>query len=177
METNKNLLKLNYVELIYKSNIKSTDRIRINDAGDVYLLAKEILGDRMEHHEEVYLILLNQASKILGVALVSKGGISNTVVDLRIIFQAAILANASRIILVHNHPSGNLKPSLQDDKITKRVYQIASILGIELTDHLIISEESYYSYAIEDRIDVMNPSREDYSSPFLNLDEIVLPIH
>ena len=111
------------------------------------------------------------------MALVSKGGISNTVVDLRIIFQAAILANASRIILVHNHPSGNLKPSLQDDKITKRVYQVASILGIELTDHLIISEESYYSYAIEDRIDVMNPSREDYSSPFLNQNEIVLPIH
>lgn len=98
-------------------------------------------------------------------------------VDLRIIFQTAILANASRIILVHNHPSGNLKPSLQDDKITKRVYQVASILGIELTDHLIISEESYYSYAIEGRIDVMNPSRDDYSSPFLNLDEVVLPIH
>ena len=54
METNKNLLKLNYVELIYKSNIKSRDRIRINDPDGVYLLAKEILGDRMEHHEEVY---------------------------------------------------------------------------------------------------------------------------
>ena len=175
--TRKDLLKPYYVELIYKTSIKSTDRIRINDPDGVYLLAKEILEDRMEHHEEVYLILLNQASKILGVALVSKGGISNTVVDLRIIFQAAILANASRIILVHNHPSGNLKPSLQDDKITKRVYQVASILGIELTDHLIISEESYYSYAIEGRIDVMNPSRDDYSSPFLNLDEVVLPIH
>ena len=175
--TRKDLLKPYYVELIYKTSIKSTDRIRINDAGDVYLLAKEILEDRMEHHEEVYLILLNQASKILGVALVSRGGVCNTVVDLRIIFQTAILANASRIILVHNHPSGNLKPSLQDDKITKRVYQVASILGIELTDHLIISEESYYSYAIEGRIDVMNPNRGDYSSPFLNLDEIVLPIH
>ena len=77
METNKNLLKLHNVELIYKTSIKSTDRIRINDPDGVYLLAKEILKDRMEHHEEVYLILLNQASKILGVALVSSCGYKN----------------------------------------------------------------------------------------------------
>ena len=177
METLEKLLNVAEVELSYKCHIKPADRIKISDEKDVYSLARSLLEDRIEHHEEMYMVLLDQALKVLGVALVSKGGISNTVVDLRIIFQAAILANASRIILVHNYPSGNLKPSLQDDKITKRVYQVASILGIELTDHLIISEESYYSYAIEDRIDVMNPSRDDYSSPFLNLDEIVLPIH
>ena len=165
------------VELSYKCHIKPADRLKISDEKDVYLLVKNLLNRRIEHHEEMYMVLLDQALKVLGVALVSRGGVCNTVVDLRIIFQTAILANASRIILVHNHPSGNLKPSLQDDKITKRVYQVASILGIELTDHLIISEESYYSYAIEGRIDVMNPNRGDYSSPFLNLDEIVLPIH
>ena len=105
--TRKDLLKPHYVELIYKSNIKSRDRIRINDPDGVYLLAKEILGDRMEHHEEVYLILLNQASKILGVALVSRGSVNKTVVDIKIIFQHVILSNSSRIILFHNHPSGN----------------------------------------------------------------------
>ena len=116
--TRKDLLKPHYVELIYKNNIKSTDRIRINDPDGVYLLAKEILGDRMEHHEEVYLILLNQASKILGVALVSKGSINKTVVDIKIIFQHVILSNSSRIILFHNHPSGNCKPSEADDELT-----------------------------------------------------------
>lgn len=96
--TRKDLLKPYYVELIYKTSIKSTDRIRINDPDGVYLLAKEILEDRMEHHEEVYLILLNQASKILGVALVSKGSVNKTVVDIKIIFQHIILSNSSRII-------------------------------------------------------------------------------
>ena len=96
--TRKDLLKPYYVELIYKTSIKSTDRIRINDAGDVYLLAKEILEDRMEHHEEVYLILLNQASKILGVALVSRGSVNKTIVDIKIIFQHVILSNSSRNI-------------------------------------------------------------------------------
>ena len=176
MKSLEKLLNVAEVELSYKCHIKPADRIKISDEKDVYSLARSLLEDRIEHHEEMYVVLLDQALKVLGVALVSKGGVCNTVVDLRIIFQYVILSNASRI-LVHNHPSGNLKPSLQDDKITKRVYQVASILGIELTDHLIISEESYYSYAIEGRIDVMNPSREDYSSPFLNLDEIVLPIH
>ena len=177
MKSLEKLLNVAEVELSYKSHIKPADRLKISDEKDVYSLARSLLEDRIEHLEEMYMVLLDQALKVLGVALVSKGGVCNTVVDLRIIFQYVILSNASRIILVHNHPSGNLKPSLQDDKITKRVYQVASILGIELTDHLIISEESYYSYAIEGRIDVMNPSRDDYSSPFLNLDEVVLPIH
>ena len=177
MKSLEKLLNVAEVELSYKCHKKPADRLKISDERDVYSLARSLLEDRIEHLEEMYMVLLDQALKVLGVALVSKGGVCNTVVDLRIIFQTAILANASRIILVHNHPSGNLKPSLQDDKITKRVYQVASIIGIELTDHLIISEEDYYSYAIEGRIDVMNPSRDDYSSPFLNLDEVVLPIH
>ena len=96
--TRKDLLKPYYVELIYKTSIKSTDRIRINDPDGVYLLAKEILGDRMEHHEEVYLILLNQASKILGVALVSMGSVNKTVVDIKIIFRECNLNCVSKKI-------------------------------------------------------------------------------
>lgn len=128
--TSKDLLKPHYVELIYKTSIKSKDRIKVNDPDGVYLLAKEILGDRMEHHEEVYLILLNQASKILGVALVSRGSINKTVVDIKIIFQHVILSNSSRIILFHNHPSGNCKPSKADDELTKNITQLENPLKV-----------------------------------------------
>ena len=128
--TSKDLLKPHYVELIYKTRIKSKDRIKVNDPDGVYLLAKEILGDRMEHHEEVYLILLNQASKILGVALVSRGSINKTVVDIKIIFQHVILSNSSRIILFHNHPSGNCKPSKADDELTKNITQLENPLKV-----------------------------------------------
>ena len=178
METNKNLLKLNYVELIYKSNIKSRDRIKINDAGDVYLLAKEILKDRMEHHEEVYLILLNQASKVLGVALVSRGSVNKTVVDIKIIFQHVILSNSSRIILFHNHPSGNCKPSKADDELTKNITQLSSLAGIDFIYHLIVSDDDYYSYSNECRYDVLKPqSMMNNLSPFLEKEEIILPNH
>ena len=171
METNKELLKLHYVELIYKTNIKSTDRIRINDPDNVYLLAKEILGDRMEHHEEVYLILLNQAAKILGVALASKGSVNKTVVDIRIIFQHVILSNSSRIILFHN-------PSIDDDELTKRITQLSSLAGVDFIDHLIVSDDGYYSYSNEGRYDVLKPqSRINNLSPFLEKEEIILPNH
>lgn len=178
METNKELLKLHYVESIYKTNIKSKDRIRINDPDNIYLLAKEILGDRMEHHEEVYLILLNQAAKILGVALASKGSVNKTVVDIRIIFQHVILSNSSRIILFHNHPSGNCKPSIDDDELTKRITQLSSLAGVDFVDHLIVSDDGYYSYSNEGRYDVLKPqSRINNLSPFLEKEEIILPNH
>ena len=70
----------------------------------------------------------------------------------QIIMQAAILGNASGIILAHNHPSGNAKPSLQDDQITQKIREISQLIGITLLDHLIITDESYYSYADEGRI-------------------------
>ena len=174
--TRKDLLKLHYVELIYKTSIKSTDRIRINDPDGVYLLAKEILGDRMEHHEEVYLILLNQASKILGVALVSRGSVNKTVVDIKIIFQHVILSNSSRIILFHNHPSGNCKPSKADDELTKNITQLSSLAGVDFIDHLIVSDDDYYSYSNECRYDVLKPqSMMNNLSPFLEKEEIILP--
>ena len=148
--TSKDLLKPHYVELIYKTSIKSKDRIKVNDPDGVYLLAKEILGDRMEHHEEVYLILLNQASKILGVALVSRG--------------------------FHNHPSGNCKPSKADDELTKNITQLSSLASVDFIDHLIVSDDDYYSYSNECRHDVLKPqSMMNNLSPFLEKEEIILP--
>lgn len=95
---------------------------------------------------------MNKANRVLGICPISEGGINETSADIRIIMQAAILGNASGIILAHNHPSGNAKPSLQDDQITQKIREISQLIGITLLDHLIITDESYYSYADEGRI-------------------------
>jgi len=92
-------------------------------------------------------MLLNRANKVLGIAQISQGGISGTVTDVRIILQYALKANASGIILCHNHPSGNMEPSESDLKITSKLKEAAIIHDITLLDHLIITNEGYHSLA------------------------------
>lgn len=91
---------------------------------------------------------MNRSNAVLGILSVSKGGISGTVTDIRIIFQAAIKANASGIIVCHNHPSGNMNPSESDTKITHKIKEAGAIMDIQLLDHLIITMDGdYYSFA------------------------------
>jgi DNA repair protein RadC len=92
-------------------------------------------------------MLLNRANKVLGIAQISQGGISGTVTDVRIILQYALKANASGIILCHNHPSGNTEPSESDLRITSKLKDAALVNDINLLDHLIITSEGYYSMA------------------------------
>ena len=98
-------------------------------------------------HEEFWIILTGRSGKVLGKELVSKGGLSNTLIDLKIIFGAALQYKANGIVLVHNHPSGNLKPSHEDMVLTKRIADAGRILDIMVTDHLIITDNGYYSFA------------------------------
>lgn len=98
-------------------------------------------------HEEFYCIYLNRANKIIKTEQVSKGGISGTVTDVRIIFKNAILNTASGIIIAHNHPSGNLNPSESDTRITQKIKDAGNLLDVQLLDHLIIANEDYYSFA------------------------------
>ena len=112
-----------------------------------YLLSLYDPG-QIGHIEVFYMLLLNRNNFILGAHLVSVGGVAGTVVDPKIIFQTALLANASGIVLCHNHPSGNLKPSQQDADITKKLKHAGSFLDIAVNDHIIISPEGdYYSFA------------------------------
>lgn len=101
----------------------------------------------IEYQEEVKVILLNRANIVLGIYDLSKGGISGTVVDIRIILGIALKCNASSIVLVHNHPSGNLTPSEQDKVITKKLKNACELLDLNLLDHLIITNTNYYSCA------------------------------
>ncbi|MEM0541240.1 JAB domain-containing protein [Flavobacterium sp. j3] len=105
--------------------------------------------DILEYQEQVKVILLNRANIVLGIYELSKGGISGTVVDIRIILGVALKCNVSAIILVHNHPSGKLVPSEPDKAITKRLKEACNLLEVYLLDHLIISKFGYYSFADE----------------------------
>lgn len=137
------------VKLIYKTKIKASDRSQVNSSKDVFQIFYESWDiDTIEHLEEFKLMLLNRTNKVLGIAIISKGGINGTVIDIRIILQYAIKANASGIIICHNHPSGNLKPSDADVSITKKLKEAALLMDINVLDHIIIvPDEKYYSFA------------------------------
>jgi DNA repair protein RadC len=98
-------------------------------------------------HEEFWILLLNRANKMISKHLISSGGIAGTAVDLKIIFKLAIENLASSIILCHNHPSGNLKPSDADIRITKKIKDSGNLLDIKILDHIIIAGQEYYSFA------------------------------
>lgn len=98
-------------------------------------------------HEEFWIICLNRGNKMLSKILISKGGISATVVDIKLIFKAALEQLASSIIVCHNHPSGNLNASKEDKAITKKIKEAGEIMDVTLLDHLIISDYNYFSFA------------------------------
>lgn len=107
---------------------------------------------RIEWIEEVVVIALNRSLNVLGYYIVSSGGVSSCIVDPRVVFQFALLANASSIILAHNHPSGNLRPSQADELMTAKIKQAARFLDIELMDHVIVTAEGFYSFAQEGKL-------------------------
>ena len=103
-------------------------------------------------HEEFWVIYLNNANYILKTVQISKGGISSTEVDTRIVMQEAVILKATQIILCHNHPSGSVKPSRADMNLTEKIRKAAKIMDIALVDHIIIHREKYYSFAEEGKI-------------------------
>jgi DNA repair protein RadC len=150
METQFQYLKGNVaeVELSYKSNVKPSERYQIKTSGDAYRLFSALYGDGViEHHEQMIILCLNKANKVLGYSLISSGGISGTVVDPKIIFQIALKINACSIIISHNHPSGETIPSEADKRITKMIRDAGTMLEIILLDHIIATSEQYYSFA------------------------------
>lgn len=136
------------IEISYKPK-SIVGLYKIAKSNDAYSYLKKVWSNHINYKEEFYLICLNRANKVLGYSVISVGGISGCVVDPRIIFQTALKANASSIIIAHNHPSGNLKPSDQDIIITKNIIKAGEILQQPLLDHLIITNEGFFSFADE----------------------------
>jgi len=103
-------------------------------------------------HEEFWIILLSRSNNVLGKQLISRGGQSGTVVDAKIIFKLAIQQNAASLILAHNHPSGSIKPSEADNKITRNLVSVGKVLNLFVADHIIFGRNDYYSYRDHDLI-------------------------
>jgi DNA repair protein RadC len=117
------------VQLIYKSKVPASQRKKISCSRDAYNLFNESWNPEIiEFVEEFKILLMNRSNSVLGILEVSKGGLSGTVTDVRLIFQAAIKTCASGIIVAHNHPSGNLNPSESDTKITQKIKEAGNIL-------------------------------------------------
>lgn len=119
----------------------------IGSSRDAYNIMRRHLVDL--NHEEFWIILVGRSQKVLAKELVSKGGLSATVVDPKIIFSIALQHQATGIIMIHNHPSGNLKPSHNDIHLTKKLAEAGTLLEIKILDHLIISDSGFYSFADE----------------------------
>jgi DNA repair protein RadC len=137
------------VSLFYKSKVKASDRPQVKCSKDAYNIFMENWNpDIIEFVEEFKILLMNRSNSVLGILEISKGGISGTVTDVRLIFQAAIKGNASGIICAHNHPSGNLNPSESDTKLTQKIRKAGNLIDIQLLDHLILTtDDNYYSFA------------------------------
>ena len=100
-------------------------------------------------HEEFWVVYLNQSTKLLEKYRLSKGGITQTIVDIRLAFKRAFELGATALILVHNHPSGQLRPSTSDQQITRKFKTAASHVDLKVLDHIIVSDKGYYSFADE----------------------------
>ncbi len=138
------------VELVYRTKIKVSERPKINSSADIYVILKNIWNkEKIEMLEEFKVLLLNRGNSVLGVYDVSSGGITGTVADPRLILATAIKSLAVHLVLCHNHPSGNLKPSRADEMMTKKIKEAAAFHDITILDHLIITSEGYYSFADE----------------------------
>jgi DNA repair protein RadC len=120
-------------------------RAKITCSNDIYQLMKPDMLDLP--HEVFYVILLNRANMVIRKVNISSGGIAGTVADPKLIFKSALENLASSIILCHNHPSGNLKPSDADIKLTRKLKEAGGLLEISVLDHIIFTDESYFSFA------------------------------
>ena len=129
---------------------KVEERVTILSSKDVYECFYPLMCDLPT--EECWVLLLNQASKIIDKVKIGAGGLNATAVDVRCILREALLKRASAIALCHNHPSGNIRPSREDDRLTQQVNQASQCMNIRLVDHVILTDGAFYSYADEGRI-------------------------
>ncbi|MEI6886110.1 MAG: JAB domain-containing protein [Bacteroidota bacterium] len=135
------------IHVSYFPVIKNADRPKVTGSHHAYEIFKEAWDDSFALYEGFYIMLLNRGNKVLGLFKCSEGDISGTVVDPKKIFGVALKAQASSLILAHNHPSGNLEPSEADKKLTRKLRDAGLFLDIDVLDHLIMIDDTYRSFA------------------------------
>lgn len=144
-------MKVAEIKISYCSQVNISEAPKIKSSADAYLVAMSNWNlEEMQLREYFKVMMLNRSNKVMGIFEVSKGGVSGTVVDAKLIFAAALNCVASSIILLHNHPSGNLKPSRPDLEITQKLKQAGEFMEITVLDHLILAPGGcFYSFADE----------------------------
>ena len=125
-------------------------RERIISSRDIFEYFYPIMSDLP--HEEFWVVFLNRSNRVIDRLRISQGGVSETVVDVKLILKESLLRLASGIVLCHNHPSGNTEPSWQDDEITKKIKNASNMMDVSVLDHLILCDDKYYSYADDGRV-------------------------
>lgn len=135
------------IEITYRNRVQPSQMRQVTRSSDANDILRDIWSDRIDYIEEFYILLVNRANKVLGFTRISQGGLSGTVVDPKPIFQAALKGNACSIILAHNHPSGNTKPSEADIRITGKVVEAGKFLELPVLDHLILAGDEFFSFA------------------------------
>ena len=142
------LFQVTEVELIYRNERLKEDRPKISGSWDSWKILRSAWDEnKIELLEQFKILLLDRANTCLGISEIATGGITGCVVDPRIIFATALKSRAAGIIMAHNHPSGNLKPSHADLQVTKKMTEAGRILDIPILDHLIVTREGYYSFS------------------------------
>lgn len=125
----------------------AVELVKITSSKTVFEIMQPIIGELP--HEEFWVLFLNNSNKVISKSQLSKGGMTGTIVDVRLVFKLALESGATALILCHNHPSGNLQPSDADRKITKKIKLAGDSLDVKVLDHLIITETKYYSFVDE----------------------------
>ena len=126
---------------------EALEKKKITSSSSVFEIMQPIIGELP--HEEFWIVYLNNSNKVLQKLQLSKGGITGTLVDVRLVLKKALQLGAVGLILVHNHPSGTLRPSLADKQLTQKLINAGKSLDIKVLDHVIITEKAYFSFADE----------------------------
>ena len=137
------------LELRAKKTPTNFEKVKIVSSKDAFKVISQFYFDDIDIFESFFILCLNRNNQTIAYAKISQGGVSGTVVDIKLIAKYAIDCLASGVILAHNHPSGNLKPSPEDIKITERAREALKILDIQVLDHVILTSDGYYSFGDE----------------------------
>jgi DNA repair protein RadC len=148
MTTTNSINELAEIQVYYSTQNTRKEKVNSVQTAYEFLLKSWNLGT-LELREEFKVLLLNRANNALGIYSLSKGGISGTIVDVRLLFAVALKCNASGVIICHNHPSGNTTPSEADITLTNKIKKCSELFDITLIDHLIITKDAFYSFSTE----------------------------
>lgn len=141
------------IQVKFDKKVKKSELKVLTSVDEVVSTLRQVFNaDTFDWTEEFILLCLNKRNALVGFYKVSSGGIGGTIADPRVIFTTALNCMATNIIIAHNHPSGNLQTSNADDSITKKIKESGEILDIKLLDHIILTDEGYYSYMEEGKL-------------------------